>query len=76
MKIPTRVRWFASGDAHSQRNWPDWLLDRWPDRLLQKGLCLLGGHAPIADQCNRPEHDHCAWCHESMPNQATREETE
>lgn len=33
-------------------------------------LCLYFGHEPVADQCNKPEHDFCVYCHKSMPGSA------
>lgn len=65
----------------------DWIL-RWKSHWLTDGvvfvqeklveqpgrwlLCKLFGHEPVADQCNRPEHDLCLWCQRSMPDQAQR----
>ena len=39
---------------------------------LPKILCKHLGHQPIADQCNKPEHDYCGRCGESTPGQAER----
>lgn len=36
-------------------------------------LCHLFGHKPIADQCNKPEHDYCVWCERRMPWAALRD---
>lgn len=33
-------------------------------------LCQVYGHKPIADQCNKPEHDFCVYCSKPMPNSA------
>lgn len=35
-------------------------------------LCALYDHEPICDQCHKPEHDFCCWCHKRMPGQAHR----
>lgn len=32
--------------------------------------CKAAGHEPERDPCGDPDHDHCAWCKKSMPNQA------
>lgn len=43
----------------------------WVERLhypLQRAICTIHGHVPERDQCMRPEHDFCLWCHKSMPN--------
>jgi hypothetical protein len=36
----------------------------------RKALCFLFGHYPIADQCNIPDHDYCAWCNARTPGMA------
>lgn len=33
-------------------------------------ICEVDGHEPMADQCNKPEHDHCGICHMPMRGQA------
>lgn len=33
-------------------------------------LCRVYGHKPVADQCNRPEHDFCVYCSKRMPGTA------
>lgn len=73
MKVSKGLRFAAQGDAKFQQRWPDWLLDRWPAWSLQRLLCLVDDHEPIADQCNKPEHDHCAWCGKLMPGASRRE---
>jgi hypothetical protein len=44
----------------------------WVEEAGKKALCTTFGHEPVADQCNRPEHDLCTWCHKLMPNRAKR----
>lgn len=61
----------------------DWVCEKEPERLvevllavtekLRQLLCRMLGHCPIADQCNIPAHDYCAWCNKSLPNQAHKE---
>lgn len=70
MKVSKRLRWVAMGDTSFFDKWPDWALNRWPSRTLQRALCFVGGHEPIRDQCNIPEHDYCAWCQKTMPGAA------
>lgn len=33
-------------------------------------LCRIYGHKPVADQCNKPEHDFCVYCLKKMPGTA------
>lgn len=33
-------------------------------------LCIYFGHKPVADQCDKPEHDFCVYCNKLMPNSA------
>lgn len=70
MRASKRLRFMAQGDTTFHDRWPDWLFNCWPALSLQRLLCLAGGHEPIADQCDLPEHDYCAWCQKSMPCQA------
>lgn len=35
-----------------------------------RALCLIYGHEAIPDQCNKPEHDLCAYCQKPMPGTA------
>ena len=57
----TRIRW---------RLWesPTWF----PEQPFLRLLCMLVGHEPIADQCNKPEHDYCITCGRSMPGLGQR----
>lgn len=41
----------------------------WIDDAGNWLACRLLGHAPIGDQCGKPEHDFCAYCMKSMPGQ-------
>lgn len=53
---PTYLHWWACGDELPD-NTPDWLLDRWPNRLLNRLVCRIWGHVT--------EHDlvsYCIWC--------------
>jgi hypothetical protein len=58
----------------------DWLMDHAPEAVwlafptdaLHRAACLVLGHVPIPDQCNKPEHDGCAYCHKAMPGAARR----
>jgi hypothetical protein len=60
----------------------DWLMDRVPERVwlafptaqLNRLACALLGHAPIPDQCDKPEHDYCAYCSKQMPGAAHKPE--
>jgi hypothetical protein len=48
----------------------------WRDRLEEAGLwmlCRMFGHKPVADQCDKPEHDFCVHCRTPMPGLAPRE---
>lgn len=49
----------------------EWLDQHVMDRL-QKLTCRIFGHEPIPDQCNKPEHEHCAWCRRPLPYSFTR----
>lgn len=49
----------------------DWYEDN-IEKPVKMLLCERYGHEPVADQCNMPEHDHCAWCMGPMPFQAKR----
>ena len=40
-------------------------------KALEK-FCAKLGHSPVADQCNRPEHDYCRFCATKTPGLATR----
>ena len=42
--------------------WPEWLAQPIL-RVMCKGL----GHQPVDDQCNKPEHRLCTWCHKRQP---------
>lgn len=70
LRVPKKVRWFVQGDLAWQDRLPDRLWDYLPIRRLQQTLCLIEGHTPIPDQCSQPEHDYCAWCQKSLPDQA------
>lgn len=64
--------------THRQYTWlikhnaPDWTFV--PGELLEalghKIMCLIDGHKPYRDICQRPEHDVCARCNKSMPGLA------
>jgi hypothetical protein len=48
----------------------------WRDQLEAVGLwtlCRVFGHEPVADQCDKPEHDFCVHCMTPMPHLAPRE---
>ncbi len=47
----------------------------WRDQLEAVGiwcLCRWFGHEPVADQCDKPEHDFCVHCLTPMPGLAPR----
>jgi len=47
----------------------------WRDRIETAGLaalCRVFGHEPVADQCDKPEHDFCVQCMTPMPGLAPR----
>lgn len=47
----------------------------WRDRIETAGpavLCHAFGHEPVADQCDKPEHDFCVHCMTPMPGLAQR----
>lgn len=70
VRVSPRLRFVAQGDTTFHDRWPDGVFRFWPSHSIQRLLCLVSGHVPIADQCNNPEHDYCAWCQKSMPNGA------
>jgi hypothetical protein len=62
-----------------------WWIDKVTDRVSDKWpkapdwiyafnektyLCWLLGHYPGLDNCTKPEHDFCLFCHKLMPGQA------
>ena len=58
------------------RKYPDdnwrWEVHEWINIVGVKALCLIFGHHPGPDQCNKPEHDLCNFCNKRMPYQAER----
>lgn len=57
------------GDSRVFAKWtgPLWAVADRVESAVAKALCLVAGHEPVRDQCNRPEHDHCIWCKKLMP---------
>jgi hypothetical protein len=49
-----------------------WAMRGQVEKVGLRALCLLFGHDPVADQCGRPEHDHCLYCGKPMPGRARR----
>lgn len=47
---------------------------RWRGWVETAGVWLLcrAGHEPTRDHCNKPEHDHCLFCHRLMPGAVAR----
>jgi len=64
---PWRVylHWLAAGDELPRRT-PDFILNRWPDKLLQRLACRITGHTW---EYHRPGFRYCIWCQhtEDMP---------
>jgi hypothetical protein len=50
------LHWLAAGDELPRRT-PDFILNRWPDRLLQKLACRITGHT-----LDEPGFLACIWC--------------
>lgn len=75
-KWAERLRfWLADGQydhlVMGDREFPGWRV-RMGDAGLAV-LCFLFGHKPVADQCDKPEHDFCVYCMTPKPGLAPRE---
>lgn len=55
-------RWILRKFGDTDKDWVDQMYNP-----LQRLACLFTGHTPERDQCMRPEHDFCLWCHKPMP---------
>ncbi len=52
--------------------WAWWWRAAFELAVVRGLLCGWYGHEPGPDQCNRPEHDRCAYCLKPMPFKAGR----